>query len=79
LVGFDPSRDGFFWFAGQGGFGIQMAPALARVGAFLVLRNESDPLLGEFGFSPNALSPLRLSLTAANRAQSTSHPICQTE
>ncbi len=34
-----PRRDepGFLWFAGQGGYGIQMAPALARVGAELLL------------------------------------------
>ncbi|MEH3104122.1 MAG: FAD-binding oxidoreductase [Sphingomonas phyllosphaerae] len=28
---------GFFWFAGQGGFGIQTAPAAARIGAALLL------------------------------------------
>jgi D-arginine dehydrogenase len=39
VVGFDDRADGFFWCAGQGGFGIQTAPALARVGAAL-LRGE---------------------------------------
>jgi D-arginine dehydrogenase len=33
VYGFDPARDGLFWFAGQGGFGIQTAPAAARLGA----------------------------------------------
>ncbi|MFC5000402.1 NAD(P)/FAD-dependent oxidoreductase [Dactylosporangium cerinum] len=33
VVGPDPAQDGFYWFAGQGGFGIQTAPALARLGA----------------------------------------------
>lgn len=32
-VAWDPSIDGFFWFVGQGGWGIQMAPALAQFGA----------------------------------------------
>ena len=31
VYGFDPAVDGFFWFAGQGGFGIQTAPAAAEV------------------------------------------------
>lgn len=42
VVGFDDRLDGFFWCAGQGGYGIQTAGALARVGAALV-RGESVP------------------------------------
>lgn len=42
VVGFDPVVDGFFWFAAQGGYGIQIAPALARTGAAL-LRGEPVP------------------------------------
>ncbi len=37
VYGFDPRADGFFWFAGQGGFGIQTAPAAALLGAALLL------------------------------------------
>lgn len=37
VYGFDPSVPGFFWFAGQGGFGIQTAPAAAAIGAALIL------------------------------------------
>jgi D-arginine dehydrogenase len=33
IVGHDADIPGFFWFAGQGGYGLQMAPALARLGA----------------------------------------------
>ncbi len=35
VVGFDPEVRGFFWLAAQGGYGIQTAPALARVTAAL--------------------------------------------
>ncbi len=35
--GFDPAMPGFFWFAGQGGFGIQTAPAAATLAAGLLL------------------------------------------
>jgi D-arginine dehydrogenase len=37
VYGFDAEREGFFWFAGQGGFGIQTAPAAARLAAQLLL------------------------------------------
>lgn len=42
VVGFDPDVDGFFWCAGQGGYGIQTCVSLARVGAAL-LRGEPAP------------------------------------
>ena len=37
VYGFDPHREGFAWFAGQGGFGIQTSPAAARLGAQVLL------------------------------------------
>jgi len=37
VYGFDGCAAGFFWFAGQGGFGIQTAPAAAMIGAALLL------------------------------------------
>lgn len=36
VYGFDRQAPGFFWFAGQGGFGIQTAPAAALLGSALV-------------------------------------------
>jgi len=35
VVGFDPQVEGFFWLAGQGGYGIQSAEALGRLSAAL--------------------------------------------
>lgn len=46
VYGFDPAMPRFFWFAGQGGFGIQTAPAAARLAARLLLGEaggEIDP------------------------------------
>lgn len=46
LYGFDPLVPGLFWFAGQGGFGIQTAPAAACLAARLLLGDgpgEVDP------------------------------------
>lgn len=36
VVGFDRTADGFFWLAGQGGYGIQTAPALSKLAARLL-------------------------------------------
>ena len=36
VYGFDPQVPGFFWAAGQGGFGIQTAPAAAQLAAALL-------------------------------------------
>lgn len=37
VCGFDPEADGFFWLAGQGGYGVQTSPAMAALAAALVL------------------------------------------
>jgi D-arginine dehydrogenase len=56
VAGFDPDVPGLFWLAGQGGYGIQMAPALARLAAALV---RGDTPTG-FDVDPARLSPARL-------------------
>ena len=37
IAGFDPRADGFFWLAGQGGFGLQTSPAMAWIVESLVV------------------------------------------
>lgn len=44
VYGYDPLVEDFFWFAGQGGFGIQTAPAAARLGSQLLLRQAADTM-----------------------------------
>lgn len=44
VYGFDPARARFFWFAGQGGFGIQTAPAAAELALRLILGKERGPV-----------------------------------
>ncbi len=36
VAGFAPDAPGFFWLAGQGGFGLQTSPVMARVAASLI-------------------------------------------
>jgi D-arginine dehydrogenase len=57
VYGFDPGLPGFFWFAGQGGFGIQTAPAAAKLAAALLLDTAPDPALA--GVDPAPYSPGR--------------------
>jgi len=61
VVGFE--GPGFFWLAGQGGYGIKTAPALARIAASLILRGAFPDDLAAAGIDPAALSPARLRAT----------------
>ncbi|MBV9842096.1 MAG: FAD-binding oxidoreductase [Sphingomonadaceae bacterium] len=47
VYGFDPRRPGFFWCAGQGGFGIQTAPAGSALAASLLLGLAPDGLAAD--------------------------------
>jgi D-arginine dehydrogenase len=46
VYGFDADAPGFFWCVGQGGFGIQTAPAASRLAASLLLRRDLPADLG---------------------------------
>jgi D-arginine dehydrogenase len=56
VVGHLEEAEGFVWMAGQGGYGLQMAPALARVAAAAV-RGEA---MASDGIDVTALHPRRL-------------------
>lgn len=58
VYGYDPRAPGFFWFAGQGGFGIQTAPAAALIGAALALGEPPSPSVARIDIS--AYAPERL-------------------
>lgn len=58
--GFEPEADGFFWLVGQGGTGIQTAPAAGALTARLILDGEVGAELTGWGVDPAALSPARL-------------------
>jgi D-arginine dehydrogenase len=60
VVGFDPRARGFFWCAGQGGYGFQTAPALGRAGAALARGSPLPADLAALGVTAAALSPQRL-------------------
>ena len=57
VYGFDAQAAGFFWFAGQGGFGIQTAPAAAMLGASVLLGESLPEAVA--GIDPERYSPRR--------------------
>ncbi|MCK9688630.1 NAD(P)/FAD-dependent oxidoreductase [Scleromatobacter humisilvae] len=70
VAGFAPDAPGFFWFVGQGGYGIQMAEGLARAGAALACGEALPATLVAHGVNPDDLSPARASLRAADPSSS---------
>ena len=57
VYGFDSKIDGLFWCAGQGGFGIQTAPAAAKLAAALVTGRAPEASVA--GIDVERYSPLR--------------------
>jgi len=62
VVGPDPGVEGLVWLAAQGGYGIQTAPALARLCRALALGEGVPPDLAAFGLAEADLSPGRPAL-----------------
>ena len=60
VAGYAPDAAGFFWLAGQGGYGIQMAPALARAAAALLDGAVLPDDVAVQGVTAEALAPGRL-------------------
>lgn len=60
VVGPDPVLEGFYWVAGQGGYGIQTSPAVARAIAELITHGELPADLRALGLEAAHLSPARL-------------------
>lgn len=62
VAGYDPKVTGFFWLAGQGGYGIQTAPALAAVAASLVAGEDLPTSARDVGIEKSMLAPEREAL-----------------
>ena len=57
VAGFAADAEGFFWLAGQGGFGLQTSPAMASIAASLIVGGPWPVA----DVTPESLSPFRLS------------------
>lgn len=62
VLGFDRVAAGFFWLAGQGGYGLQTAPAMAALAAAQILGQPLPEALRAAGVSAAALDPQRPAL-----------------
>ena len=61
VVGEDPRMRGFFWLAGQAGFGIESSPALGEIAADLLVHGATDR------FDQSVLSPARFAAAQRSR------------
>ena len=59
-AGFAPDAPGFFWLAGQGGYGLQTSPAMALAAEALLFDLPWPELLREHGVEPRQIRPERL-------------------
>ena len=59
VIGWDPKREGFFWLAGQGGYGIQTAAGASATACALLLREALPESVSQQGVDPDKLSPAR--------------------
>ena len=60
VIGYDEAARGFFWLAGQGGYGVQTAPAAARAATALARCEDLPADIAAQGVTAEALSPGRL-------------------
>jgi D-arginine dehydrogenase len=60
VIGFDEDCPGFFWLAGQGGYGIQSAAGASELAAAILCGEPLSTRLVREGVDPVRLSPRRL-------------------
>lgn len=60
VAGFAPDAPGFFWLAGQGGYGLQTAPAMAEATEALATAAAWPEGLAALGVEPGYIRPERL-------------------
>lgn len=62
VVGWSQRVEGFFWLAGQGGYGIQSSPALSCYAAALALGDAPPQEILDEGLEPSSIAVARLAL-----------------
>ncbi|MBW2279422.1 MAG: FAD-binding oxidoreductase [Deltaproteobacteria bacterium] len=65
VIGMDPRLDGFFWLAGQGGFGIMTSPGASRSAASLIVDGRLPADVEALGLAAAHLSPARFGTGSA--------------
>ncbi len=62
VIGWEPEYSGFFWLAGQGGYGIFTSPAIGRYAACLITDSSLPDEFIECGYDFSQLAPSRFRL-----------------
>lgn len=62
IIGYDRDVEGFFWLAGQGGYGIQTAPAIASLAMSLIDGKGVPAGLAARGLTAASVSPARFAV-----------------
>jgi D-arginine dehydrogenase len=65
VIGYDPDVEGFFWLAGQGGYGVQSSAGAARTAASLALGEDVPADVAALGLTAAQISPARFVRSAA--------------
>ena len=65
MVGFDPESEGFFWLAGQGGYGIQTSAGMGRLSTALALGQPVPADMAALGLTAADVAPDRPTLLGA--------------
>ncbi len=68
VIGYDDRTKGFFWLAGQGGYGIQTAPAASLLASVLVSEGRVPDALASFGIDEAQVSPNRFTTRSYREA-----------
>jgi len=81
VVGWAPDAKGFFWLAGQGGYGIQTAPAMARCCLSLVTEKKIPQDLAALCVTTDALSAARFgsAFPPSSQARGDGNPLAATD
>jgi D-arginine dehydrogenase len=66
VSGYDPTDNSFYWLAGQGGYGIQTAPAMGEYAASMICGTGIPEHMTKLGITEDALSATRPSLSSGN-------------
>ncbi len=59
VIGFDPRAKGFFWLAGQGGYGIETSPAISRIASAFIAQQNIPADIKALGIEQSSLHPER--------------------
>jgi len=59
VIGFSSTIEDYFWLCGQGGYGVQSAPAISRLATSMLTNSDFPKDIVNSGLNPNSIAPQR--------------------